>query len=39
MEYWLWRCRTDQKDRSLHPLKKFNPKAEQYEGSLIQTRE
>ena len=25
MNYWLWRCRSDQMDWSLHPLRGYNP--------------
>lgn len=39
MEYWLWRCRTSQLDRSLHPLRQYDPKALEYAESLIQTQE
>ena len=39
MDYWLWRCRTNQMDGSLHPIRQFNPKADAYEGTLIPTHE
>lgn len=25
LNYWLWRCRNDQMDWSLHPLRHYNP--------------
>lgn len=39
LTYWLWRCRSDQNDWSVHPLRQYDPKSETYDGSLIQTQE
>ena len=33
--YWLWRCRTDQMDWSVHPLRGSDPRAEVYDGSTL----
>lgn len=29
-QYWLWRCRSEQNDWSLHPLRDYDPKAPEY---------
>ena len=39
LQYWLWRCRDNQMDGSLHPLRKFDPAAHKYDAPLIQTQE
>lgn len=36
LTYWLWRCRENQMDWSVHPLRNYNPKAFLYESNLIQ---
>ena len=36
MMYWLWRCRTDQMDWSLHPLRGYDPKAFHYDEDSTQ---
>lgn len=39
-QYWLWRCRTTQLDWSPHPLRDYDPKAQEYFAeSLTGTQE
>ena len=39
LKYWLWRCRDNQMDGSLHPLRKYDPAAHEYDAPLILTQE
>lgn len=38
MDYWLWRCRSNQMDWSVHPLRKRNRGELEYECGLTTTR-
>ena len=38
LDYWLWKCRTDQMDWSVHPVRKFNPAELDYVGNLTETQ-
>lgn len=35
LTYWLWRCRNDQMDWSVHPLRGSDPRAPDYGGSTL----
>ena len=39
LEYWLWRCRREQMDLSVHPLRRYNQNAEEYEENSTMIRE
>ena len=39
LEYWLWRCRANQMDLSVHPLRGYNKADLKHEGSLKETQE